>query len=84
MQETWVRSLGWEDPIPVFWPGEFHGLYSPWGHKESDTTETFTFTYLYLAALGLCCCMLDFSIGAGGDYSLSAMRGLLTAVASRH
>ena len=26
-------------PIPVFWPGEFHGLYSPWGHKESDTTK---------------------------------------------
>ena len=24
---------------PVFWSGEFHGLYSPWGHKESDTTE---------------------------------------------
>ena len=20
------------------WPGEFHGLYSPWGRKESDTT----------------------------------------------
>ena len=20
--------------IPVFWPGEFHGLYSPWGCKE--------------------------------------------------
>ena len=20
---------------PVFWPGEFHGLYSPWGYKES-------------------------------------------------
>ena len=33
MRETWVRSLGWEDPLekgkattPVFWPGEFHGL----------------------------------------------------------
>ena len=38
MQET-VGSLGWEDPLekgllqeerlptPVFWPGEFHGLY---------------------------------------------------------
>ena len=26
-------------PTPVSWPGEFHGLYSPWGHKESDTTE---------------------------------------------
>ena len=26
-------------PTPVFWPGESHGLYSPWGHKELDTTE---------------------------------------------
>ena len=24
---------------PVFWPGEFHGLYSPWGLKELDMTE---------------------------------------------
>ena len=24
---------------PVFWPGEFHGLYIPWGCKESDMTE---------------------------------------------
>ena len=24
---------------PVFLPGEFHGPYSPWSHKESDTTE---------------------------------------------
>ena len=46
MQESWVRSLGWEDslekeqlPTPVFWPGEFHGLYSPWGHKELDMTD---------------------------------------------
>ena len=23
----------------MFWSGEFHGLYSPWGHKESDMTE---------------------------------------------
>ena len=26
-------------PTPLSWPGEFHGLYSPWGHKESDTTK---------------------------------------------
>ena len=26
-------------PTPVFWPGEFHGLYAPWGRKESDMTE---------------------------------------------
>ena len=43
MQETWVRSLGWEDPLEkgkaTHSSGEFHGLYSPWGHKELDTTE---------------------------------------------
>ena len=26
-------------PTPVFWPGEFHRLNSPWCHKESDMTE---------------------------------------------
>ena len=26
-------------PNPVFWPGGFHGLYNPWGHKELDMTE---------------------------------------------
>ena len=26
-------------PTPVFWPGKLHGLYSPWGRKESDMTE---------------------------------------------
>ena len=33
-------------PIPVFWTGEFHGLYSPWGHKESDMTECFSLTFI--------------------------------------
>ena len=26
-------------PTPIFWPGEFHGLYSLWGCKELDMTE---------------------------------------------
>ena len=46
VQETWDQFLGWEDPLekgkiptPVFWPGEFHELYSPWGQKELDKTE---------------------------------------------
>ena len=50
MQETWVQSLGQEDPLekgmemPVFLPGKSHGQrslagYRPRGHKESDTTE---------------------------------------------
>ena len=33
------RSPGEQLPTPVFWPREFYGLYSPWGCKESDTTE---------------------------------------------
>ena len=46
MWDTWVRSLGWRKrlPTPVFWPGVFHGLYSPWRCKESDTTERLTFS----------------------------------------
>ena len=47
MWETWVQSPGLgrspgegkSYPTPVFQPGEFHGLYSPWGCKEADTTE---------------------------------------------
>ena len=31
---------------PVFWPGEVHGLYSPWGHKKLDTTKRLSFTHL--------------------------------------
>ena len=40
MWETWVRSLRRERlPTPVFWPGEFHGLYSLWSLKELDMTK---------------------------------------------
>ena len=40
--DSWVEKIHWRRerlPTPVFWPGEFRGLYSPWGHKESDPTE---------------------------------------------
>ena len=50
-QESWVQSLGREDPLEkgmathsniLAW--RIHGQwslasYSPWGHKKSDTTE---------------------------------------------
>ena len=51
MQETWIQSLGQEDPwgrkwqlTPVFVPGKFHEQsslagYSPWGCKGLDMTE---------------------------------------------
>ena len=38
----WVGKIPWRGerlPTPVFWPGEFHGVYSLWGHKKSDMTE---------------------------------------------
>ena len=56
MQETQVSSLGQEDPLektmaapPVLLLGEFHGQrslmgYSPWGCKESDTSERLSHT----------------------------------------
>ena len=40
-----IPGLGWSPGegkrlcASVFCPGEFHGLYSSWCHKESDTTE---------------------------------------------
>ena len=41
--DPWVGRIPWRRerlPTPVFCPGEFHGLHtSPWGCKESDTTE---------------------------------------------
>ena len=51
MRDTWldlrVGKIPWRRewwlPFPVFWSGEFHGLYNPWGHKEADTTEQLSF-----------------------------------------
>ena len=40
--DPWVGKIPWRSErlsTPVFWPGEFHGLYSLWGCKESDMTE---------------------------------------------
>ena len=56
MQETWVQSLGREDPpqdllewlpTPVFLPGEFHEQrslagYSPWGFTAKGVSHTST------------------------------------------
>ena len=46
--ETWVGKIPWRRerlPTPVFWPVEFHRLYSPWGRKELDTTERLSLSY---------------------------------------
>ena len=57
MRETWVRSLGREDPLEkemathsstLAWKVprmESLAGYSPWGHKELDTTERLHFHF---------------------------------------
>ena len=40
--DPWVQKIHWRReglPTPIFWHGEFHGLYSPCGHKELDMTK---------------------------------------------
>ena len=43
MWETWVWSLGGEDTLEKGMAKDFHGLYSPWGHKEADATKKLSF-----------------------------------------
>ena len=51
--DPWVGKILWRrkwQPTPVFLPGKSHGWslvgYSPWGRKESGTTEWLHFTSL--------------------------------------
>ena len=58
MQETWVQSLGQDDPLEkemalhssiLAWKiprMEEPGI--PWGHKDLDTTEQLHFSFLWL------------------------------------
>ena len=60
MWETQVRSLGQEDPLEKEMATHSSTLawkirgwrslvgYSPWGHRESDTTERLHFTSLHI------------------------------------
>jgi len=44
--DPWVGEIPWRRerlPTPVSWPGDFHALYRPWGHKESDTAKRATY-----------------------------------------
>ena len=79
MQETWVWSLGWEDPLEkgmathssilaqrIPWTEEPGGLQSM-GHKESDTTEQ-------LSPFLFCTCIIFFfGGGSGGGGVLCSM-----------
>ena len=60
MRETWIRSLGWEDPLKEGMATHSSTLawsipmdrsladYASWGHNESDTTEQLSTAHVYL------------------------------------
>ena len=46
MRKTWIRSLGWEEPLEkgmathssiLAWRIPWTVGYTPWGHKQSDS-----------------------------------------------
>ena len=54
--DPWVGKIPWRRerlPTPVFWPGEFHGLYSPWGRKQSNMTERLSLSLRH--SIYICC-----------------------------
>ena len=60
----------------MFWTGEFHRLYSPWGRKELATAEQLSL-HLFLAVLG----RAFSSCGEWGQLFI-VVHGLLIAAAS--
>ena len=62
MQETWVWSLGWENPLEkgkvthssiLAW--KFHEPYSPWGCEELDVTEWLLLSLFITPLLSFSC-----------------------------
>ena len=55
--DPWVGKIPWRRkrlPTPLFWPGEFHGLYSPRGPKELDTTEQLSLSLFFSSKESAC------------------------------
>ena len=82
MQETrfdsWVGKIHWRRDrllTPVFWPGDFHGLYSPWGHKELGLTERLSLSE------NSYCCMRLYICNRSLNCFLNIHRGMYNAVA---
>ena len=57
------KLLGKRLPTSVFWPGEFHGLYSLWGRTESDTTEQLS---LQFSSVQFSCSVMSDSLRSHG------------------
>ena len=54
---SWVGKILWRRErltTPVFWPGEFQGVYRSWGCKELDRTEPLSLSLSDLAEDSVC------------------------------
>ena len=57
--DPWGGKIPWSrkwQPTPVFLPGKSHGQrslvgYSPWGRRESDTTEATEHSHMHIIYL---------------------------------
>ena len=49
--DPWVGKIPWRrkqlPSVPVFRPGEFQGLYSPWGCRVGDMTERLALIFIF-------------------------------------
>ena len=59
MRETWVRFLGWEDPLeknvyPLQCSGLENSMDYAWGLKESDTTERLSLSLVAQTVKKIC------------------------------
>ena len=77
IQETRVGKIPWRGerlPTPVFWPGEFRGLYRSWGHKELDMTASFTLLCSSVSKFCLFCDPVDCSRPGSSIHGTSQAR----------
>ena len=75
--DFWVWKIPWRWEwlaTQVFRPGEFHGLYSPWCHKQSNMIEQLS---LSLSTNAVTLCSQSFNLEFGGNTGHNGdMKGL--------
>ena len=75
---SWVGKIPWQRerlPTPVFWPEEFHGLYSPWSHEELDTTEQLSLLNVNAFCLRQFYCLIVLAGTSTGELNTSSEVG---------